>query len=234
MAKRFDGGASQTAKQHGQRGGSNGAALQINDFGLVAGTAENGEFDSTCPGEPASVQSIEFKPVIWIKLLPWWAAQVNELSTLDGDPDGIATAINNLGQVVGATGTCGPFNPIELNNLIPLHAALWQNGKATDLGNLGGDGKFFGIFASGLNDNGQVVGTSDTANDASFHGFLWQQGHIKDLAPFPGDSYSLGIAIDNNGLVLGVSIDASFNPRAVLWRNGMPTDLNALVPPTPL
>ena len=89
--------------------------------------------------------------------------------------------MNNLGQVVGATGTCGPFNAIEQNNLTPLHAVLWQNGKAIDLGNLGGDGKSFGIFANGLNDYGQVVGASDTAGDASFHGFLWQRGHITDL-----------------------------------------------------
>ena len=117
-------------------------------------------------------------------------ARSRSFPPLDGDPDGIAFAINNLGQVVGATGTCGPFNTIEQNNLIPLHAVLWQNGNAIDLGNLGGDGKFFGIFASGLNDYGQVVGASDTTNDTSFHGFLWQQGHITDLVPLTGDSYS--------------------------------------------
>jgi probable HAF family extracellular repeat protein len=210
--------------------GSNGAALQINDFGIAVGTAENDESDSSCPGESGSAQSIEFKPVIWTKPFPWSGMGIKELHTLDGDPDGIAFAINHLGQVVGASGTCGPFNTIELNNLIPLHAVLWQNGNATDLGNLGGDGKFFGIFASGLNDYGQVVGTSDTTSDASFHGFLWQHGHLTDLVPLIGDSYSAAIAIANNGLVLGVSIDASFNPHAVLWRNGTPTDLNALAP----
>jgi len=210
--------------------GSNGVALKINDFGIAAGTAENGELDSSCPGEPASAQSIEFKPVIWTKPFPWSGVNVKELHTVDGDPDGIAFAINNLGQVVGATGTCGPFNTIEQSNLMPLHAVLWQNGNATDLGNLGGDGKFFGIFANGLNDYGQVVGASDTTNDTSFHGFLWQQGHITDLVPLTGDPYSDAIAIANNGLVLGASINASFNPRAVLWRNGTPTDLNALVP----
>jgi hypothetical protein len=30
--------------------------------------------------------------------------------------------------------------------------------------------------------------------------------------------------------VLGISLDASFNPRAVLWRNGIATDMNTLVP----
>jgi probable HAF family extracellular repeat protein len=206
--------------------GSNGAAMKINDFGIAAGTAENAELDSTCPGASVSPQTIEFKPVIWTR------SGVQELPTVDGNPDGIAFAINDLGQVVGGTGTCGPFNAVEGNNLTPLHAVLWQNGKATDLGNLGGDGKFFGIFANGLNNYGQVVGASDTKGDASFHAFLWQKGHITDLGTLPGDSYSLGIAIGNNGLVVGASIDATFTPRAALWRNGTPTDLNSLVPAT--
>jgi len=156
--------------------------------------------------------------------------RMQELPTVDGDPDGIAYAINDLGHTVGASGNCGPFNATEQNNLTPLHAVLWRYGNAIDLGNLGGDGKFFGIFATGLNDDGQVVGASDTTGDASFHGFLWQQGHITDLGTLTGDAYSLALAIGNNGLVLGASINASFSPRAVLWRNGTATDLNNLVP----
>jgi probable HAF family extracellular repeat protein len=210
--------------------GSNGLALQVNDFGIAAGTAENGELDSTCPGASVSAQRIELKPVIWTRPFPWSEMHVHELHTFDGEPDGVAFAMNNLGQVVGATGTCGPFNSIEPINLIALHAVLWQNGKAIDLGNLGRDGKAFGVFATGLNDYGQVVGTSDTAGDKSFHAFLWQQGHITDLGTLKGDSYSHGTAIGNNGLVLGVSIDANFNPRAVMWHNGTPTDMNTLVP----
>ena len=31
-------------------------------------------------------------------------------------------------------------------------------------------------------------------------------------------------------MVLGVSLDAGFNPRAVLWRNGTAIDMNTLVP----
>jgi len=211
--------------------GSNGAALQINDFGMVAGTAENGEVDSTCPGASVSPQTIEFKPVIWMKPFPWSQERLQELGTVGGDPDGVAFAINDLGQAVGASGNCGPFNAIEQNNLTPLHAVLWRNRNPIDLGNLGGDGRFAGIYATGLNDEGQVVGTSDTTGDASFHGFLWQQGHLTDLGTLPGDSYSSAIAIDNKGLVLGVSISASFSPRAALWRNGTATDLNTLVSP---
>jgi probable HAF family extracellular repeat protein len=197
---------------------------------MVAGTGENGEMDMTCPGASVSSQAIEFKPVIWMTLFPWSQVRLQELPTVDGDPDGIAFAINDLGQAVGASGNCGPFNTIEQNNLTPLHAVLWRNGKAIDLGNLGGDGRFAAIYANGLNDVGEVVGTSDTTGDASFHGFLWKQGHFTDLGTLTGDSYSAAIAIGNNGLVLGVSISASFSPRAVLWRNGTVTDLNTLIP----
>ena len=210
--------------------GSNGAALRINDFGVAAGTAENGESDSTCPGASVSPQSVQFKPVVWTRLFPWTGAHIEELHTVGGDPDGVAYAINNRGEVVGATGTCGPFNTIEQNNLTPLHAVLWQNRRPIDLGNLGGDGKAFGIFATGLNDYGQVVGGSDTAADANFHGFLWERGRITDLGTLPGDANSVALGIGNNGLVLGVSLDANFNLRAVLWRNGVASDLNTLVP----
>ncbi len=210
--------------------GSNGVANQNNNFGMIAGTAENGEVDSTCPGPPVSPQTIQFKPVIWTKPFPLSPAYLQELPTVNGDPDGIASAINDFGQAVGTTGPCGPFNVLTGYNLTAIHAVLWQNGKAIGLGNLGGDGMFFGIFAHGLNDHGQVVGVSDTAGDQSFHAFLWQAGHISDLGTLTGDSYSLAVTISNNGMVLGISLDANFNPRAVLWRNGTATDLNTLVP----
>jgi probable HAF family extracellular repeat protein len=210
--------------------GNNGIATQNNNFGMVAGTAENGEVDSTCPGASVSPQTIQFKPVIWTKPFPLSQAQLQQLPTVNGDPDGIAYAINDLGQAVGASGPCGPFNTLFQNNLTAVHAVLWQNNKAIDLGNLGGDGRFFGIFAEGLNDHGQVVGVSDTTGDQSFHAFLWQQGHIKDLGTLPGDAFSDAVTISNNGMVLGLSIDDNFNPRAVLWRNGIATDMNTLVP----
>jgi len=210
--------------------GNNGVAIVNTYFGAIGGTAENAEIDSTCPGASVSPQTIQFKPVIWTKPFPLSPVDLHELPTVEGDHDGIVFAINTLGQAVGASGACGPFNALEQNNLTPTHAILWQNNKAIDLGNLGGDGRFFGILANGLNDHGQVVGVSDTTGDQSFHAFLWEQGHLKDLGTLPGDSFSDAITISNNGMVLGLSIDANFNPKAALWRNGTPIDLNTLVP----
>ena len=89
--------------------GSNGVANQTNFFGVIAGTAENAESDSTCLGASVSPQTIEFKPVIWTQAFPLSQVQVQELPTIGGDPDGIASAINDLGQAVGSFGNCGPF-----------------------------------------------------------------------------------------------------------------------------
>ena len=95
-------------------GGNNGAANQINNRGEAAGVAENARPDTDCPAP----QVLQFKPVIWKK------GAIKELRTVTGDPDGIAFAVNDNGQVVGGSGVCAPFNPQLYVNLDPLHELL--------------------------------------------------------------------------------------------------------------
>src|ERR1035438_10055639 len=109
-------------------GGNNGVATAINNRSEVAGFAENSTPDPGCPAP----QVLHFKPVVWEK------GVIHKLPTLGGDPNGVAFMINDNGQAVGASGNCATFNPIDLYNLVPVHALLWEKGKATDLGNLGG------------------------------------------------------------------------------------------------
>lgn len=52
---------------------------------------------------------------------------------------------------------------------------------------------------------------------------------MQDLQTLPGDYASLGLDINDAGTVVGASLDASFNPRAYVWKNGIITDLNKLV-----
>ena len=150
---------------------------------------------------------------------------------MGGYPDGIVYNLNNNREVVGASGTCTTFNPNFLNSLLAVHALLWENGKATDLGNLGGQtGQAGGNAAYDVNNRGEVVGGSDLAGDTTFHAFLWtRKTGMQDLGTLSGDLASNGISINEGGSVVGVSLDANFNPRAFLWEKGAMTDLNTLV-----
>jgi probable HAF family extracellular repeat protein len=205
-------------------GGHNGFANSINNRGVVAGTAETDATDPT-PGCPVH----QFEPVVWER------GRIHSLPPYSGDSDGVAAQVNDKGQVVGASGTCGSFNPNTGLYLVENHALLWENGVATDLGNLGGEGGLAGNHACALNNQGQVVGHSDLPNDASFHGFLWtRETGMKDLGTLSGDFASLALGINDGGVVVGASIGPAFSTfRAVLWEKGTVTDLNTLVDANP-
>jgi probable HAF family extracellular repeat protein len=202
-------------------GGNNGTANQVNRRGVVAGFAENATLDPNCPAP----QKFQFEPAIWQQ------GEIQQLPTFTGDPEGVAEAINDNGQVVGASGTCSTFSTNNLISLQPLHALLWETGTVTDLGNLGGTAKGFGNLAFNINNQGEVVGISGLRGDMNFHGFLWTKATgMQDLGTLPGDANSTAIGINDSGDVVGVSLDANFNPRAYLRQNGIMTDLNTLIP----
>ncbi|HKI16637.1 MAG TPA: hypothetical protein VKA15_02100 [Isosphaeraceae bacterium] len=105
-------------------------------------------------------------------------------------------AINHSGQVVGFSdlGTGGHldgplfqvpsyFSGAQFFNnsggsttAVTVHATLFGNGTATDLGTLGGQSS----YASGINDTGTIVGTSQTTSGES-HAFVFQNGRMTDL-----------------------------------------------------
>lgn len=127
-------------------------------------------------------------------------------------------AINNHGDVAGVCDTsAGP------------RAVLWAGGSdktAQDLGMLSGD---YGSEASGINDSGDIVGTSmDRAKGQ--RAVLWPKGSvIKDLGTLPDRLSSRALAINNRGEVIGVS-EGNGEEQAFLWTNeeGM-QDLNNLL-----
>jgi probable HAF family extracellular repeat protein len=148
------------------------------------------------------------------------------------DPEGVSLAINDAGTVVGSSGTCAAFNPIWLWNFQPVHALLWQNGVATDLGSLGGK---LNNFAHAINDRNAVVGSSDLTGDQTSHAFLWTAatkmrdlGTVKDKVDH--DTYSVGLGINHAGQIVGLSANGSFSIiRAFLRQSGKLVDLNTLV-----
>jgi probable HAF family extracellular repeat protein len=199
-------------------GGVNGIANQINSWGAIAGYAENTTKDPGC----TSPQIYQFKPAVWFG--DW----IFELPT-GNEREGVAFSINDWGQVVGTSGSCGPFNPIWLFNLSPVHALIWQNGVSTDLGSLGG---VTNNMAHDINNLGQVVGGSDVLGDGTTHAFLWtpQTRKMKDLGVVDNDFWSFALGINDEGQIVGASANADFSVlRAFVRQNGALLDLNSLV-----
>ena len=175
------------------------------------------------PNCPAP-QVLQFKPVVWTN-----GPDSGSFLPIPGDPDGGVFWINNKSEMVGASGACAAFDPRYGLPLAPKHALLWRKGlPPVNLGNLGGK---INNAAFAMNDNEQVVGTSDLPGDNYQHAFLWQNGAMSDLGTLPGDIISVGCGINNRGQVTGVSADSGGNLRAYLWQDGVMTDLNTLIPP---
>jgi probable HAF family extracellular repeat protein len=218
-------------------GGNNGQASVINNRGEVAGAAETGVADPSCPAGIAvngtGPQVLAYKPVVWGPS----PNAVRTLALLPGDTVGIALWINDHGETVGFSSTCatGLLPPFAAG----AHAVMWDAaGAPHDLGNLGGTfnpaALAVGNVAFAINNAGQVTGVSALPGSNIAHGFVWTaRDGMRDLGTLPGDLMSAGLGINNAGDIVGSSIDgdvATGSPRAAIWRHGAIADLNALVP----
>src|SRR5713101_2517932 len=202
-------------------GGNNGFATGANNLGQVVGWAENTCHDPTC----VPPQVLQFRPVVWGP----GQNQIHEFPLIPGDTSGAATAINDQGQAVGISGICDQ----AIGRYTAAHAVLWQNGTVTDIGNLGA---LFWNTPTAINQHGDVAGF---AGDPTFpegdilHAFIWtKSGGLQPLGPLPGHVDSEAYGINDDQEVVGVSCDADFiDCRAVVWKNGVVTDLNTLKQP---
>ena len=201
-------------------GGYSSYATGVNNRGQVVGWAENGVHDSTCD---TSFQILQFRAVIWQP-----NGQMLELPPLPGDSTSAATAINDLGQVVGISGDCG----VAVGSVSARHAVLWQNGVPTDLGNIGGDAW---NTPTAINNQGTIVGFANTAPGTakSYEAFIWTNaGGMKSLGKFSDASRSAAFGINEKGQIVGLAVGGGpFGIRPVLWENNSMTDLNLLALP---
>lgn len=224
-------------------GGNNGEVNLSNTQGEMVGEAENNTKDSQClsTAYPNGVgpQVLDFEAVIWGPT----PGQMRQLNPLSGDTVTEGFGINNKGQAVGTSGSCANTYPPPF--AAGAHAVLWnKDGSAQDLGTLGGtlnpDVAGLGNEAFAINDQGKVTGCSPvpppsgSSVSTAFHAFFWtQKTGMQDLGTLPGDVDSCGLDMNGLGVVVGASLDApppTGNPKAVMWQNGVITDLNAVVP----
>lgn len=199
-------------------GGLNSYATAVNSRGQIVGWAENGVADPTCNN---AVQTLQFRAVIWEP-----DGTMKELPPLPGDSTSAATAINDLGQVVGISGACG----VAVGGVSAAHSVLWQDGVPMNIGDLGGH---TWNTPAAINNLGTVVGFSlpgDQDGTLNFEAFLWTPaGGIQRLGKLlPSDMRSEALGVNENNQVVGLSVSAENVPRAFLWQNEMMTDLNSM------
>ncbi len=156
-------------RPHGDLGGGGTFIINnsINDAGTVVGTGQ------TANGESRQAAA-------WVN-----GGAPELLALLPGGLNSEASAINNLGQIVGGA-LNGDFDDIG-DISVPV---LWNSVTAqpTLLGTLGGAR---GVAIS-INDQGQIAGFSETA-DGVAHATLWDNGQIIDLTQYiPADLLAAG------------------------------------------
>jgi probable HAF family extracellular repeat protein len=115
------------------------------------------------------------------------------------------SAINGAAQLVGFVG-----NTSSQSDFPTGQAVLWQNGKLLNLGTLGGSSS----AAYGLNDGGQIVGTS-TAPSGAYQAFLRDSGGMHNLGL--AGSATAAYGINASAQVVGTIGLNTYTPHTFLW-----------------
>jgi probable HAF family extracellular repeat protein len=217
-------------KNLGTFGGNHSLASSINNRGQTVGFALNtvpdnfSLFDVYFGGPSAGTQTRAFL---------WENGHKRDLKTLGG-PDALATFVNDRAQVAGISYTNS--TPNSTTGYPTVDPFLWENGRMTDLGTLGGT---VGL-PTGLNSQGQVIGQSSDAEDpgacapsvsdlANCFPFLWDGEKLINLyTSSVGGRFVTASAINDAGEVAGAAAFPNHPFDAAIWRSGVVTDLGVL------
>ncbi len=207
-------------------GGYESEARAVNSKGQVVGVSLN-----TIPDPNSIIGS--FYGILYqqARAFLWQDGVMQDLGTLGTGTNAIALLINERGQIAGDSYTSTDPSPFCFYNynVFPLTtgAFLWEKGRMTDLGGLGGTC----TLASALNNRGQVAGWSNLAGDQAYHAFRWDpitHPHLRDLGTLGGTT-SIASAMNEAGdAVGGAFLPGDQVAHATMWgRHGI-TDLGAV------
>ena len=203
-------------------GGSASFGTTVNNAGQAVGISDNGVPD------PFSL----FGVGVQIRTFLWERGELRDIGTLGGPDAQPGPGCNNQrpGVIVGTSYTTSIPNPET--GIPALAPYLWDNGKMTDLGTLGGS---VGIGQC-ANERLQVIGKSSLAThsaacftgETGCHAYLWERGIMQDLGTLGGDN-SEAIWINDAGEIAG-SADLPGNDLhdAVRWKDGQILDLGTV------
>lgn len=121
--------------------------------------------------------------------------------------------VNSRGQVAGTW----------VDEAGENHAFLFSKGVARDIGNLGANA----ARASGINEPGDVVGSSFLADFSAVRAFLYRDGAMRDLGTLGGPA-SAAAAINDAGQVAGSSFIDDDIQHAFLYSDGVMQDIGSL------
>lgn len=126
-----------------------------------------------------------------------FVSQDGELMWLPGEGSR-PNAINSRDEIAGEA---------SVESKAATAPVVWKDGKAVDLG------ACCGGTATGINDQGQVVGQIYDAQGL-YHAFLWDKTHgTQNLVP--GEDYSSALAVNDRGHVIVQAF-----PRLLLYQDG--------------
>lgn len=147
--------------------------------------------------------------------LLWDSGVWNQIGTF-GQQASAAQDINDRGQIAGAYGGAEEDG----------RGFVWTDGRMRDLGTLPG-ATFSPAWA--INNRGQITGNSGytLTGTHEIHAFLWERGAMTDLGTL-GGGFSVGLAINDRGEIVGASTTASGEGHAFSWADGTMTDLFTL------
>jgi probable HAF family extracellular repeat protein len=194
------------------KGDNESSGLWINNYGDVAGCSDT----QTSYGYPCTGLVAGQHAFYWSK-----ATGMKDLGTLSGATVSGAIGLNDAGTVVGYSNVKGQL----ATNFV---AVKWSPaGAITNLGTLAG-----GSSSAAFQINSAAVIAGDSfLSTGIVDATSWTGSQIKNLGRLPNAIFTAGLAINDNGRIVGESVftyGPPFKSHAFLWNGSTMKDIGTL------